>query len=110
MSCMYTLTYIQSPYVFILIKALGETPSLRDVRLVDGTGNFSGRLEIYYFHPDTFSSVWGTVCGTGFDYRVGDLVCQQLGFQSAYRVGTVRELGYGCMRTHLHRKYSGTPH
>ena len=69
------------------------------MRLVDGTGNFTssgGRLEIYYFRFDLFlPSDWGTVCSTGFNYHDGDLACQQLGFQSAYRVGTVRELGYG---------------
>ena len=73
-----------------------EVPNLRDVRLVDGTGNFSGRLETYYFQLDNIllPLVWGTVCSTGFDYHEGDLVCQQLGFQSSYRVGTVHELGY----------------
>ena len=84
--------------MFTFFKAQVEVPNLGDVRLVDGTDNrtpIRGRLETYYLQLDfNLPSVWGTVCSTGFDEHDGDVVCQQLGFQSAYRVGTVRELGY----------------
>lgn len=44
-----------------------------DVRLVDGVGPNSGRLEI------CIGGHWGTVCGESFDNLDASIVCKQLG-------------------------------
>ena len=50
-------------------------------------GGSAGRLEIYH------SGVWGTVCNEGFSQIDANVVCQQLGYSTAYRYGSVDYLG-----------------
>ena len=47
------------------------------IRLVDGDSPLRGRLEVHY------QGVWGTVCGDNWRSVNSDIVCQQLGYQSA---------------------------
>ncbi|KAH3842061.1 hypothetical protein DPMN_115549 [Dreissena polymorpha] len=50
-----------------------------EVRLMDGTDDSSGRLEIY----NTSSNSWSTVCQrAGFSYAEANVVCRQLGFSN----------------------------
>ena len=49
------------------------------VRLVDGTSNTNGRVEVY------FSGEWGTVCDWEWDRNDAEVVCRQLGFARAVR-------------------------
>ena len=46
-----------------------------DVRLVDGSTPYEGRVEICINHA------WGTVCGYHWDSVHANIVCKQLGYQ-----------------------------
>ena len=52
-----------------------EVDSCQDgaVHLVNGSSEQSGRLEV------CTNSVWGTVCGTGFDVTDAYVICRKLG-------------------------------
>ncbi|XP_022104992.1 scavenger receptor cysteine-rich domain superfamily protein-like [Acanthaster planci] len=53
------------------------------LRLLDGDGVLSGRVEIYH------DNVWGAICNNGWDMKEASIVCHQLGFLEAEAATTV---------------------
>ena len=60
-----------------------------DIRLVNGTSNNEGRLEICFFNH------WGTVCDDQFTSQDASVVCRQLGFDPEGRINSVWSSGSG---------------
>ena len=80
-------------YVCIIISCSSflhsaEQPSI-SLRLVGGTNNMEGRLEVLY------NGQWGTVCGRDWDKRDAQVACRQLGFRFALRSTSSVEFGAG---------------
>ena len=67
----------------------GTQPPIQ-VRLVDGDDQYEGRVEIFY------GGLWGAIClGFGFDLGSASVICRQLGYPGAVRVGQYLEFGVG---------------
>eukprot|EP00058_Branchiostoma_floridae_P023683 XP_002609173.1 hypothetical protein BRAFLDRAFT_92536 [Branchiostoma floridae] len=60
-----------------------------DVRLVGGSSNNEGRVEIFY------NGEWGTVCSYSWDLADASVVCRQLGYSCASLTTTWASFGEG---------------
>ena len=65
---------ILSRYTHLSFSCIASQCTDGDVRLVDGTSERNGRVEI------CFGGVWGTVCDDDWDDRDAGVVCRELGF------------------------------
>ncbi|XP_033625847.1 scavenger receptor cysteine-rich domain superfamily protein-like isoform X2 [Asterias rubens] len=68
---------------FILLSVV-SAQSEYDLRLVDGSTNDEGRIEIFY------QGSWGTICKTRFKIEEGQVACRQLGYLNAEKLENFR--------------------
>lgn len=59
------------------------------LRLVDGSSELDGRLEILYL------GIWGTICDDFFDITNANVACRRLGFPAARSYSTRVARGSG---------------
>jgi hypothetical protein len=76
----------------LLVSALlffSQLAAAQDVRLVGGTSDNEGRVEVLY------NGQWGTICDDSWHFNDADTVCRQLDFERADEVYYRAEFGEG---------------
>lgn len=53
----------------------GPKLNITEIRLVNGKGQYDGRVEI------KVGGTWGTICDVGFDIYAADRICQMMGLR-----------------------------
>ncbi|XP_031561958.1 MAM and LDL-receptor class A domain-containing protein 2-like [Actinia tenebrosa] len=70
-------------------KPTRPTPKPKQIRLVGGSNDYSGRVEVYH------NGVWGTVCDDDWDIRDATVACRMLGFVGAVKFHVRAAFGAG---------------
>nr|XP_054764215.1 deleted in malignant brain tumors 1 protein-like [Lytechinus pictus] len=73
----------------------GEHPNPLQVRLIGGSTNVEGRIEVLY------DGSWGTVCDINWDLRDARVVCRMLGYDGALDAPRSARFGQGSGRVLL---------
>ena len=91
MTCLYVGRWI--PRVgsrdFGIIFPILHFLSAAELRLVNGSNHYEGRLEIF------LNGQWGTVCGDYWDIRDARVACRQLGLPGVIAATLVGSFGSG---------------
>ena len=80
-SCYRALYNLSKCHVFANVVHAGISCRDGDVRLVNGSRPYEGRIDV------CFNETWGTVCGSispwSWNHSQADIVCRQLGYSQA---------------------------
>ena len=68
--------------IFTTVDSVGSNCTYGDVRLVDGSNQYEGRVEV------CINDQWGTVCDNSWGNADASIVCKQLGY--AYTAGMAK--------------------
>ena len=90
----YLLVYLILPLMLTLSEVPPSENIEGEVRLVEGSSEGEGRVEIYH------NNRWGTVCDDYWHLADANVVCKQLGFIEALEA--VTEGGFGEGRDPIH--------
>ena len=75
------------------VKSCGKQrtkgPPFRKIRLVGGTSQFEGRVEVFY------DNAWGTICDDSWDINDAKVICRELLLGEAREAVTLARLGKG---------------
>ena len=64
--------------IMYTVNSNGTTCTYGDVRLVNGSNQYEGRVEV------CINDQWGTVCDEGWDGAEATVVCRTMGYSYKY--------------------------
>ena len=99
-----TLTHSATGFGYDSVKVPDVTVTVREtnlaypvgaIRLVDGTVESEGRVEIYHVTEDGEEGAWGTVCDDYWNLNDAHTACRQLGYSGATAYHEFAHFGEG---------------
>ncbi|XP_068556270.1 antigen WC1.1-like [Anas acuta] len=94
---MATMGHLSTPVLWLLLLSIQVSLGDDELRLTNGTGPCSGRVEIKH------KEEWGTVCDGDWNIKDAEVVCKQVGCGSAVQALNRAPFGEGSGKTWLYR-------
>ncbi|XP_050568911.1 scavenger receptor cysteine-rich type 1 protein M130-like isoform X4 [Cygnus atratus] len=94
---MATMGHLSTPVLWLLLLSIQVSLGDDELRLTNGTGPCSGRVEIKH------EEQWGTVCDGDWNIEDAEVVCKQVGCGSAVQALNRAPFGEGSGKTWLYR-------